>query len=92
MYLADGTFLNAEIVKQGHGHAYTQFPFRFLEQFREYERTARDTGQGWWNGDTPSATTRATSASDGKVRVWVNTASGVYHCPGTRYCGDTKAT
>jgi hypothetical protein len=27
---------------------------------------------------------------DPYVRVWVNTDSGVYHCPGTRWYGATK--
>ena len=48
VYLEDGTFLNAEIVKQGYGHAYTRFPFRFLEEFRRYESEARKAGRGLW--------------------------------------------
>ena len=48
VYLEDGTHLNAEIVKQGYGHAYTRFPFRYLEKFRRYEREAREAGKGLW--------------------------------------------
>ena len=44
VYLPDGTFLNAAIVKQGYGHAYTQFPFRYSEEFQGYEREAREAG------------------------------------------------
>ncbi len=48
VYLDDGTFLNAEIIRQGYGHAYTGFPFRYLEQFRSLERQARRRGTGLW--------------------------------------------
>jgi len=48
VYLRDGTFLNAEIVKQGYGYAYTKYPFKYLDQFREYEKEARENKRGLW--------------------------------------------
>lgn len=46
--LMDGTFLNAEIIKQGYGVAYTKFSFKYLEEFRRYEREARENRKGLW--------------------------------------------
>jgi micrococcal nuclease len=48
VYLSDGTFLNAEIIKQGYGFAYTRFPFKHMEEFRRYERDARENRRGLW--------------------------------------------
>jgi len=30
----DGLFVNAEVVRQGYGHAYVEFPFQHMELFR----------------------------------------------------------
>jgi len=48
VYLRNGTFVNAEIIKQGFGFAYTRFPFEYLEEFRRYEREARENKEGLW--------------------------------------------
>jgi len=48
VYLMDGTFLNAEIIKQGYGFAYTRYPFKYMEEFRLYEREAREKKRGMW--------------------------------------------
>ena len=48
VYLEDGIFLNAEIIRQGYGFAYTRFPFAHLEEFRALEREARDARRGLW--------------------------------------------
>jgi micrococcal nuclease len=48
VYLMDGTFLNAEIIKQGYGFAYVKYPFKYMEEFRQYEREARESRSGMW--------------------------------------------
>lgn len=56
VYLEDGTFFNAELIKQGYAHAYTRFPFKYLEQFRAYEREAREQQRGLWKASPESQT------------------------------------
>ena len=40
--------VNAELIKQGYGHAYTRYSFKYLEQFRKYEKEAREKKRGLW--------------------------------------------
>jgi hypothetical protein len=40
---------------------------------------------------TSKTDTMAPAPGGGADKVWLNTASNVYHCPGTRYYGTTKA-
>ena len=79
LYLSDGTFVNLEIVRQGYGHAYVDYPFAHMEAFRSAEREAREARRGLW-GDTASVTAQRPSSAE-PARVWVNTSSKVYHCP-----------
>ncbi len=44
----DHLFINAELIKQGYGFAYTRFPFKYAEDFRRYEKEARDNKKGLW--------------------------------------------
>src|SRR4030042_4962865 len=53
VYLLDGSLLNEEIIKQGYGFAYTRFPFKYLEEFRKYEREARGNKRGLWKYPIP---------------------------------------
>ena len=87
LYLPDGTLANQHIIRQGYGHAYLSFPFRLMSSFRAAEQEARDAGRGLWSSGDAVPSAQATPAAS--IRVWVNTASNVYHCPGTRYYGQT---
>jgi len=90
VYLADGTFVNAEIVRQGYGFAYTRFPFEFLDDFRRFEREAREAGRGLWAPErTPGAAASridAVPAGEGKaVTVFVTRTGQKYHAAGCRF-------
>lgn len=45
---SDGFFLNAELIRQGYGHAMTRFPHPHMEAFRALEREAREARRGLW--------------------------------------------
>lgn len=58
VYLPDGTMLNEEIIRQGYGHVFMKFPFRFKNRFRALEREARKQGRGLWNDQGQPPATR----------------------------------
>jgi len=87
----DGLFVNLEIVRQGYGHAYTQFPFQYMDLFRFYERKAREDAKGLWASDrgeakaAPTAPpgaieeTEAPGKDQGEVIVYITRGGKKYH-------------
>ena len=53
VYLPDGRMVNAELIKNGFGFAYTYFPFSKLNEFRDYEQTAHNANKGLWGSCSP---------------------------------------
>lgn len=54
VYLPDGRLVQAEIIKQGFGFAYTSFPFTKSDEFKAYEKDARAENRGLWGSCEPS--------------------------------------
>jgi micrococcal nuclease len=85
VYLEDGTFLNTEIIKQGYGFAYTQFPFKYLEEFRQYEREARENERGLW---APKEEKKPEISGD--TIVYITATGKKYHSADCRYLSKSK--
>jgi len=49
VYLLDGTFLNAEIIKQGNARIDRKLPFKYSEEFEHYQREAKEMKKGIWS-------------------------------------------
>jgi len=54
IYLPDGRLVQAEIIKNGYGFAYTSFPFTKIDEFTELQRQARQQNLGLWQSCNPS--------------------------------------
>jgi len=93
VFLPDGKLLNAEIIAQGYGFAYTRFPFMRLEEFRALERQARDANRGLWGGlgvptanpEKAASPASAPPAADGAETVYVTRTGTKYHRAGCRF-------
>jgi endonuclease YncB( thermonuclease family) len=56
----DGKDFNAQIVKEGYAHAYTQFPFERMKDYALYEHEARESKSGLWGEKGPPEAKPAT--------------------------------
>ncbi len=63
IYLEDGTFLNAEIIKQGYGYAQKGFLHKYLNEFIKFEQEAKRSKLGLWAKKTKTKKTRKYVAS-----------------------------
>lgn len=76
----DGLFVNAEIIRQGYGHVYTQFPFKYMEQFRSLEQFARQNQKGLWEA-TPVKEKQSVKQIDSQ-EVFITRTGKSYHREG----------
>jgi micrococcal nuclease len=54
VYLPDGRLVQAELIKNGYGFAYTGFPFTKSDKFVQYQREAREGNRGLWKDCSPT--------------------------------------
>jgi micrococcal nuclease len=88
----DGLFVNAEIIRQGYGHAYTKFPFKYMEEFKQLERFAKEAEKGLWGAVAlPIATPGIKKQPDTESAIVYVTRTGKkYHRDGCRYLSTSK--
>ncbi len=92
VFLPDGGMLNAEIISQGFGYAYTRFPFTRMEEFRALEREARESNRGLWGNssedpvaDAGARPVPAHDPADANDTVYITRTGTKYHRSGCRY-------
>ena len=83
----DGVFVNLEIVRQGYGKVYTDFPFAHKALFEHYSGQAQQSGRGLWGAGDAVAPMRETPVTQ---TVYVTRAGTKYHRENCRHLGKSK--
>ena len=86
VFLEDGTFVNAEIILQGYGHADTEFPCKYLEEFRLFEKQARESEIGMWAAREEIQQQNVNE----DTKVYVTMTGKKYHSDNCRYLSKSK--
>lgn len=94
VYLQNGTFVNAYMVQKGYANAYIAFPFKYMEEFKKYQKDAMNKSLGLWNPNICPVKEEKVNieiqsgqfiTEDGKCLIKGNiSAKGekIYHVPG----------
>ena len=85
----DGLFVNLEIIRQGYGQSCTQYPFKYLDHFRECEKVAREIGKILWSSDgspvvQPQIKPKLKLSED-EVIVYITRTGSKYYRAGFRH-------
>ncbi|NQT80165.1 MAG: thermonuclease family protein [Candidatus Aminicenantes bacterium] len=80
VYLEDGTFLNAEIIRQGYGYLYKAFIFKYFDKFWQYEKEAREKKIGLW-ATVEAPELKAADKSEDTI-VYITRTGKKYHREG----------
>ena len=84
VHLEDGTFVNAEVIRQGQARANTAFPFENLELFQGIEQEARSAERGIWGR---RARTAPQQSSVPAALEWDDNGDGRVSCAEARAHG-----
>lgn len=89
VYLPDGTFVNAELVKQGYAQASTYPPnVKYVDLFTKLQREAREQNRGLWA--QTEAVQSDTTGDHAQETVYITKSGTKYHSDGCRYLSKSK--
>ena len=69
VFLADGTHVNAELIRQGYAYAHTQFPFSRMKEFTALQRDAMAQRRGLWASDADAPASHADGSNRAALAV-----------------------